>query len=61
MTLFLCFIGLLLIVEGIPYFAFPDSMKKWMTVIQQTPDNQLRIIGFLAMCIGLVLVYFFRS
>jgi uncharacterized protein YjeT (DUF2065 family) len=36
-------------------------MKKWMVMIQETPDNQLRAIGFLAMCIGLVLVYFFRS
>jgi uncharacterized protein YjeT (DUF2065 family) len=61
MKLFLCLIGLLLVVEGVPYFAFPERMKKWMIMIQETPDSQLRAIGFLAMCAGLVLVYFFRS
>jgi uncharacterized protein YjeT (DUF2065 family) len=61
MKLFLCLIGLLLVVEGVPYFAFPERMKKWVVKIQETPDHQLRTIGFLAMCIGLVLVYFFRS
>lgn len=61
MKLFLCLIGLVLVVEGVPYFAFPDRMKKWMSMILKAPDNQLRLIGFLSMCIGLLLVYFFRS
>ncbi|MBN2059334.1 MAG: DUF2065 domain-containing protein [Deltaproteobacteria bacterium] len=60
MRLFLCLIGLLLIVEGIPYFAFPEKMKGWMNIIQKMPDNQLRIIGFLSMCIGLFITYLFR-
>jgi uncharacterized protein len=60
MKFLLCLIGLLLVVEGVPYFAFPDKMKKWMLMIQETPDNQLRGIGFLSMCIGIVIVYFFR-
>jgi len=61
MKLFLCLIGLILVVEGLPYFAFPEKMKKWMFMIQETPDNQLRIIGFISMCAGLMIVYFFRS
>jgi uncharacterized protein len=60
MRLLLCLLGLLLVVEGIPYFAFPDKMKKWMSRIQETPDSQLRIMGFAAMCIGLVIAYLFR-
>ena len=52
--------GLVLIVEGLPYLAFPDKMKKWLQQIQQVPDNQLRIIGFLAMCFGLLLTYIFK-
>jgi len=60
MRLLLCLLGLLLVVEGIPYFAFPDKMKKWMARIQETPDSQLRIMGFAAMCTGLVLAYLFR-
>jgi uncharacterized protein len=60
MKLLFCLIGLLLVVEGVPYFAFPDKMKKWMIRIQETPDNHLRILGFLSMCAGILIVYFFR-
>ena len=60
MKLLLCLLGLVLIVEGLPYLAFPDTMKKWLQQIQQVPDNQLRIMGFLAMCFGLLLTYIFK-
>ena len=60
MRLFLCLIGLLLVVEGIPYFAFPDKLKKWMNIIQEIPDSQLRIIGFVSMCVGVIIVYLFH-
>jgi uncharacterized protein YjeT (DUF2065 family) len=60
MKLLFCLIGLLLVVEGIPYFAFPDKMKKWMHMIQEVPDFQLRVIGFVSMCIGIIVAYLFR-
>ena len=60
MKLLLCLIGLLLVVEGIPYFAFPDKMKRWMRMIQDIPDFHLRVIGFVSMCIGLIVAYLFR-
>ncbi len=61
MKLFFCLIGLVLIVEGLPYFAFPDKMKKWISTIQELPNSHLRIMGFLAMGLGLLLAYFFRE
>lgn len=60
MKLLFCLLGLVFIVEGLPYLAFPDKMKKWLGQIQQVPDNQLRIVGFLAICFGLLLTYVFR-
>ena len=60
MKLLFCLLGLVLIVEGLPYFAFPDKMKKWLRQVQQVPDNQLRAIGFVVMCLGLLLTYLFR-
>ncbi|UCE33894.1 MAG: DUF2065 domain-containing protein [Deltaproteobacteria bacterium] len=60
MKLLFCLLGLVLIVEGLPYLACPDKMKKWLRQVQQVPDNQLRAIGFLAMCLGLLLTYLFR-
>lgn len=61
MKLFLCLIGLVLIVEGLPYFAFPEQMKRWMARIQDLPSAQLRVVGFLAMGTGLLLTYIFRE
>ena len=60
MKLFLCLIGLVLVIEGLPYFAFPDRMKRWMKKVREIPNPQLRAMGFVAMCIGLVMVYLFR-
>lgn len=60
MKLFLTLVGLVLIVEGLPYFAFPDKMKKWMRLIQEVPESQLRVMGFISMCIGLLIAYIFR-
>jgi len=60
MKLLLCLIGMVLVLEGIPYFAFPDKMKKWMTALLEIPNTLLRIMAFLAMCLGLILVYLFR-
>ena len=60
MKLFLCLIGLILIIEGVPYFAFPGKMKNWMKMLMEIPDSQLRVIGFISMCAGLLLAYLFR-
>jgi len=61
MKTLLCLLGMVLIVEGIPYFAFPDKMKKWMALIQETSDRQLRVMGLAAMGIGLIVVYLFKA
>ena len=60
MKLLFCLLGLVLVIEGIPYFAFPDKMKKWMTKVQEMPDNHLRAMGFVAMCAGIIMAYLFH-
>ena len=61
MKLFLSAVGLVLILEGIPYFAFPEKMKEWMRMVQDIPDSRLRIMGFVSMGLGLLLAYAFRQ
>lgn len=58
-TLF-CLLGLVLIVEGLPYFAFPEKMKQWVANLAEMPSAHLRIMGLLAMGIGLLITYFSR-
>ena len=54
---FLCVIGMVLVLEGLPYFAFPEKLKSLYLKIQEASDTNLRVLGFLAMVFGLLLVY----
>ena len=61
MKYFLCVLGMVFIVEGLPYFAFPDKLKAYLMKLQNIPEKSLRILGLVAMIVGLILVYFGRS
>ncbi len=58
---FLSVIGMVLVLEGLPYFAFPEKIKTLYMKIKETPDSNLRVFGFMAIVIGLLLVYFGTS
>lgn len=47
-----------MILEGTPYFAFPEKMKRVVASVLQLPDSTLRRFGLFLMISGLVLVYF---
>jgi len=53
-------IGLICFLEGLPYFAFPDRLKKWLLMLSGLPTEQLRFIGGALMLLGLLLVYWGR-
>ena len=57
MDFFLCVIGMVMIVEGLPYFAFPDKMKGWIEKILELQVGVLRRFGLILMGIGLFFVY----
>jgi len=57
MKFFLCVIGMVMIIEGIPYFGFPDKMKQMMQKILTIQDDALRKFGLVLMVVGLVIVY----
>ena len=61
MEFFLCVIGMVMIVEGLPYFAFPNKMKTWVGKIITSPDGSLRRFGLVLMVLGLLLVYMGRT
>ena len=57
MRFFLCVLGMVMVVEGLPYFAFPEKMKFWVQKILEMPDSTLRKFGLVLMLTGLGLVY----
>ncbi|MBM4327652.1 MAG: DUF2065 domain-containing protein [Deltaproteobacteria bacterium] len=61
MELLLCVIGLLFVIEGIPYFGFPDKMKLLMAYLQEQDDAALRVMGAVSMAIGLAIIIIART
>lgn len=57
MKYFLCVIGMVMIIEGLPYFAFPEKMKSFVQKISEMSDGSLRKFGFVLMLTGLFLIY----
>jgi uncharacterized protein YjeT (DUF2065 family) len=60
MEFFLCVFGMVMIVEGLPYFMCPEKMKYWIEKVLEIPDSALRGLGLVLMAIGLGLVYMGR-
>jgi uncharacterized protein YjeT (DUF2065 family) len=52
---------MVMIIEGLPYFAFPDKMKMVIERLLEMEIGALRRFGFFLMGIGLLLVYFGRT
>ncbi|MBI3814006.1 MAG: DUF2065 domain-containing protein [Nitrospinae bacterium] len=57
MSYFLSILGLVLIVEGLPYFAFPEHVKELAKRLPDIPDGILRGLGLLLMLSGLLIAY----
>ncbi|MCK7513831.1 MAG: DUF2065 family protein [Desulfobacterales bacterium] len=57
---FLCVMGMVLIVEGLPYLVFPEKLKPYLIKITTLPDSTLRMIGISTIIFGLILLYFGR-
>lgn len=60
MAYFLSVLGLALVIEGLPYFAFPAKIKEWAISLQELPERTLRIMGLISIIAGMFLVYLGR-
>ena len=50
-------VGLVLILESLPYVAFPETMQEWLRQLTQVKPGVLRAIGLIAMGVGLLRVF----
>jgi uncharacterized protein YjeT (DUF2065 family) len=60
LKILLIVIGLILMIEGLPYAAFPHRVKDWLRMLQEIPETTLRRVGLAAMALGLILVWLGR-
>ena len=60
MEFFLCVLGMVLVIEGLPYFGFPDKMKAFMEFVHEQDDTTLRILGAFLTAMGLVILFLAR-
>ena len=57
MKFFLSVLGMVMILEGFPYFVFPEGIKRWLVKVSEMEATHLRTFGLIAMCAGMALVY----
>ncbi len=57
MKILFLLIGLILILEGLPYVAAPEGMRDWLKKLSEMESGQLRSMGLIAMTIGLAICF----
>jgi uncharacterized protein YjeT (DUF2065 family) len=61
MSDFLAALGLVFVIEGLVFAAFPAQAKRAMASVLATPDFPLRVIGIGSAVVGLIVVWLERG
>ncbi|RME37919.1 MAG: DUF2065 domain-containing protein [Deltaproteobacteria bacterium] len=54
-------LGLVLVFEGIPWFASPAAMRRFVLQLAGLPDASLRLAGLCSMLAGLGVIWLVRG
>lgn len=55
-NIFLAALGLAFVLEGLPYFLSPDTVKRMLVRMLEVKPSSLRLLGLASIVSGLVLV-----
>jgi uncharacterized protein len=61
MTEFIVAIGLVLVIEGLLFAAFPSAAKRLAASAIESPESSLRVAGIASAVLGIVLIWFMRG
>jgi uncharacterized protein YjeT (DUF2065 family) len=61
MTDFLVAFGLVFVIEGVMFAAFPASAKRAMMCVVETAEPTLRVVGIGCAVVGLAVVWLMRG
>ncbi len=54
-------VGMVFILEGLGYALAPRAMRRAMMQLWEFPDEKLRTMGFVALFVGFVVIWFILS
>jgi uncharacterized protein YjeT (DUF2065 family) len=60
-TDFIAALGLVLVIEGLVFAAFPAASKRAVALMLETPESQLRAAGVVSAVLGVIVVWFARG
>jgi uncharacterized protein YjeT (DUF2065 family) len=58
---FLAALGLVFVIEGLLFAAFPAAARRAVAAVTATPDHSLRVVGLLSAVFGLAIVWLVRG
>ena len=58
---FLAALGLVFVIEGLIFAAFPTQAKRAMASVVETPEGALRLIGLGSAVVGVIVVWLVRG
>jgi uncharacterized protein YjeT (DUF2065 family) len=61
MSDFVVAVGLVLVIEGIAFAAFPGLARRAVEAVNVTPEATLRVVGLISALIGLIVVWLVRG
>jgi uncharacterized protein len=61
MAQFLVAIGLVLVIEGLLFAAFPSAAKRLAATAIESPETSLRVAGIVSAVLGLVIIWLVRG
>ncbi len=60
MEYFLSVIGMVLVIEALPYMAFPGKVKEVARLLETISNTRLQIIGLLLAFFGIIILFIAR-
>jgi uncharacterized protein YjeT (DUF2065 family) len=61
MSDFLIAVGLVFVIEGLVFAAFPHAAKRAMLSVLETPEHLLRIVGIVCAALGVLAIWLVRG
>lgn len=61
MSDFVAALGLVFVLEGLMFAAFPGAVKRAMASVMETPDAPLRTVGVVSAVFGVALIWMVRG